>query len=1202
MAEAIKVAVRVRPFNQREKDLKSQLCVKMDGATTSTVGENPKSFTFDYSYWSFDDSAPNFASQDTVMQDIGTVILQNSIQGFNGCLFAYGQTGSGKSYSVMGYKDSPGIIPRSVDAIFEEKKTLEANNSKELRVWISFVEIYNEQVRDLLHAGADITELKVMDHPKLGVYVPGLTEAACCNPDDVQRLMDFGTKKRVTAATQMNATSSRSHAVFTVKVQHLEGAAPEPGKQDQRTALNAKINLVDLAGSERQSKTGAEGATLKEGCAINQSLSSLGLVIKELSEAAGTKKTVPFRASKLTFLLKESLSGNSKTFMIAAISPASDNVEETVSTLRFASSVKKIKLVAKQNKDKKDQLIDSLQEEIKKLKAQMEAGGGSAPADLHDDLQERQRLVEEMNSSYQDQVEKSKEMDKLRSDALADSGLSQDEINASFGVEKDTPFLLNMADDPMLAGCLLYLVPKGKTTSIGNGEDATINLKGQGIPALLCTIENKDNANLVVEKNGKTGRVVLNGKLLQEGQRQTLHHNDKIFLGRAYALKLTVPLDAKGDHDQCLSLEGLEDEWSALEDSPSWCALQMYLEQILRQMAPESAKKLFNEVREGCKMCDEANEITDECRSPDGLRFEVDLTTSIPTSVVVRVWQKDKSAEKQNPDDEWEQLYFWNTHQMAERLERMRDCYEVFSRTGNCEVDELMDPWHEAHPREINQRMLQLEAMLVDMQEHMEMMKHEKETAVNKVVMLWQQDGGGPDLRAVFLAWKTLAVSKHAGKEKAMQQSRSLRRTSSLRAKGPKGDLDGSPATSKSRPEVQAEDDAPAAVPKKPALDQGRSKQAKADAPTPEPKPEGVAKARAKTPAIKKAPIAKGMPSKAGSRVKDEAVPKSQANRGPSEKPAVPKGAPAFNGTTTTTTSTTNETDAVTGANLFVDNTDLGQTTVINDNALPPNEDENGPLETQSLRNELSAAWELCKELQGRLRDQDMKLERHSEELSRWRGVGEDMRMLRHSMDKGEIPNFRKLVASSNPSSVSSPANSRSGSPIRGASAGVTQSQRVLSGPLVTSSMRQVSPTSPRMSPPIPGSGYFPVAPTTSISYHGGDSRIRSHVSPLNRWHTTNVVVKAANNLAQPVMTQSVRDIGMTQSVRDIGTRSPPVPLTARRWAQVVSPAPSMQTMPTVGSINSAPLTFQFSARDDSQGCLSPAPPSGHVRIISHEN
>merc|ERR1719171_2642230 len=148
---------------------------------------------------------------------------------------------------------------------------------------------------------------------------------------------------------------------------------------------------------------------------------------------------------------------------------------------------------------------------------------------------------------------------------------------------------------------------------------------------------NTGNTELTIEKTGSGGRVVVNGKLVQDGESRQLHHNDKIFLGRAYALKLTMPCHAAGEEEEHLSLEGLEDEWSALEDSPSWSGLQMYLAQVLRQMPAEQAKKLFDDVKEGCKLCDEANEISGECRPDDCLHFEVDLTSSVPSSVVIRV-------------------------------------------------------------------------------------------------------------------------------------------------------------------------------------------------------------------------------------------------------------------------------------------------------------------------------------------------------------------------------------------------------------------------------------------------------------------------------------------------------------------------------------------------------------------------------------
>lgn len=205
-----------------------------------------------------------------------------------------------------------------------------------------------------------------MEHPKIGVVIRGLVESPSQFPGDVERLMEFGNKRRVTVATAMNVTSSRSHAVFMVKLhkmaakqQQAQGGIPSSPREgasvvDDRQMTTARINLVDLAGSERQSKANTGGAALREGCAINQSLSALGMVIKALSDAtqkggAGVRgagkgtAVVPFRASNLTFLLKDSLAGNSKTYMIAAVSPASENLEESLSTLHFASSVKAIK-------------------------------------------------------------------------------------------------------------------------------------------------------------------------------------------------------------------------------------------------------------------------------------------------------------------------------------------------------------------------------------------------------------------------------------------------------------------------------------------------------------------------------------------------------------------------------------------------------------------------------------------------------------------------------------------------------------------------------------------------------------------------------------------------------------------------------------------------------------------------------------------
>jgi len=797
MAEAIKVAIRVRPFSQREKDMGATCVIEMEGASTVVTSVEPhKTFTYDFSYWSFNPTDAHFTSQETVMADIGSVVLRNALDGFNGSLFAYGQTGSGKSYSVMGYADQPGIIPRSVSEIFERKSQIEEGGDKELRIWVSYLEIYNEQVRDLLLAGGATSELKVMDHPKLGVYIPGLTEAACQAPEDVQKLMDFGTKKRVVASTQMNATSSRSHAVFTVRLQNLEGSPPAPGKKDERKALSAKINLIDLAGSERQSKTGSEGATLKEGCAINQSLSALGLVIKDLAEAMeksggdrmarrGTdasaggrmarrasdarKPQVAFRASKLTFLLKDSLAGNSKTYMIAAISPSSDSAEESISTLRFASSVKSIKTVATQNKDKKDELIENLQEEIMRLREQSESMGMSGEG-KGEELKEHERLLAYHSREYDKQIEQAKLLDQQREEALADGGLSQDEINEAFGVNKSTPYLLNMAEDPMLAGCLLYFLAEDKITTIGAHKDNIIMLAGIGIQDTLCKVTNTGNTEVIIEKMAVAGRVCVNGKLIKPGEPRTLHHGDKLYLGRAFALKLTMPLDSQGAHaDEGLTLEGLEDEMSALDDSQSWAGLQMYLDQVLSQMPQEQARKLFDDVKLGCKICDEANEVTSECRPNECLHFEVDLTSSVPSSVVIRVLQAEGvtiGPEGEQKVEHWGQLYLWSVEQMGERLERMRDLHQGFVAGTVVEIDVLEDPWHEPHPAEIMRKVKELERLLEERDEENEQLRNHKQYHMGKSLMLWQDSQGSNLLQLVFKSWTTHWTTARRAKNK----------------------------------------------------------------------------------------------------------------------------------------------------------------------------------------------------------------------------------------------------------------------------------------------------------------------------------------------------------------------------------------------------------------------------------------------------
>jgi len=283
------------------------------------------------------------------------------VEGYNGTVFAYGQTGCGKSFSMQGIEEPAtqrGIIPRAFEHIFESITV--ADNSRFL-VHASYLEIYNEDIRDLLSKSTKVEKLEVKEHPDKGVYVKDLSKIACNSISDMEKLMDRGSKNRSVGATLMNADSSRSHSIFTIFIE-----TSEKGADGEEHIKAGKLNLVDLAGSERQAKTGATGGRLKEATKINLSLSALGNVISALVD--GKSKHIPYRDSKLTRLLQDSLGGNTKTLMVACISPADNNFDETLSTLRYANRAKNIKNKPKINEDPKDALLREYQDEITMLK------------------------------------------------------------------------------------------------------------------------------------------------------------------------------------------------------------------------------------------------------------------------------------------------------------------------------------------------------------------------------------------------------------------------------------------------------------------------------------------------------------------------------------------------------------------------------------------------------------------------------------------------------------------------------------------------------------------------------------------------------------------------------------------------------------------------------------------------------------------
>ncbi|XP_023196121.1 kinesin-like protein KIF1B isoform X1 [Xiphophorus maculatus] len=384
---SVKVAVRVRPFNSRETSKESKCIIQMQGNTTTILNpkapkEPAKTFSFDYSYWSHTTPEdPCFASQNRVYNDIGKEMLEHAFEGYNVCIFAYGQTGAGKSYTMMGKQEEgqEGIIPMLCEDLFE--KINEDCNKEELSysVEVSYMEIYCERVRDLLNP-KNKGNLRVREHPLLGPYVEDLSKLAVTSYTDIADLMDAGNKARTVAATNMNETSSRSHAVFTIVFTQKK----HDSETDLTTEKVSKISLVDLAGSERADSTGAKGTRLKEGANINKSLTTLGKVISALAEVdnctSKSKKKkksdfIPYRDSVLTWLLRENLGGNSRTAMVAALSPADINYDETLSTLRYADRAKNIKCNAVINEDPNNKLVRELKDEVARLKELLRAQG-----------------------------------------------------------------------------------------------------------------------------------------------------------------------------------------------------------------------------------------------------------------------------------------------------------------------------------------------------------------------------------------------------------------------------------------------------------------------------------------------------------------------------------------------------------------------------------------------------------------------------------------------------------------------------------------------------------------------------------------------------------------------------------------------------------------------------------------------------------
>uniref|UniRef100_W5NGD1 Kinesin-like protein KIF16B n=1 Tax=Lepisosteus oculatus TaxID=7918 RepID=W5NGD1_LEPOC len=664
---SVRVAVRVRPMNRREKDLDAKFIIQMQGNKTSITNikipegisgdsarERIKTFTYDFSYDSADNKHANYASQEKVFKDLGSDVLKAAFEGYNACIFAYGQTGSGKSYTMMGNPGDQGLIPRICEGLFSRIAGMTRWDEASFRTEVSYLEIYNERVRDLLRRKSTKTyNLRVREHPKDGPYVEDLSKHLVQNYSDVEELMEAGNINRTTASTGMNDVSSRSHAIFTINFTQAKFDAEMPCE------TVSKIHLVDLAGSERADATGATGVRLKEGGNINKSLVTLGNVISALADlsqeavSSHVKKKqvfVPYRDSVLTWLLKDSLGGNSKTIMIATVSPADVNYGETLSTLRYANRAKNIINKPTINEDSNVKLIRELRAEIARLKALLAQGNQIALLDsptalsMEEKLHQNEARVIELTKEWTNKWNETQNILKEETLALRKEGIG-------VVLDSELPHLIGIDDDLLSTGIILYHLKEGRTY-VGRDDAATeqdIVLHGLDLESEHCVFENLNGTVTLIPLNG--AQCSVNGVQIMEPIQ--LNQGAVILLGRTNMFRFNHPKEAAKLREKRKS--GLLSSFSlSMTDLSKSCenlsAVMLYnpgleFERQQREELEklENKRKLIKEMEEKQK-CEKAE--------LERMQQEVESQRKESEQVQLRIRKQEESLKRRSQDIE----------------------------------------------------------------------------------------------------------------------------------------------------------------------------------------------------------------------------------------------------------------------------------------------------------------------------------------------------------------------------------------------------------------------------------------------------------------------------------------------------------------------------------------------------------------------
>eukprot|EP00042_Codosiga_hollandica_P043409 m.411086 g.411086 ORF g.411086 m.411086 type:complete len:1043 (-) comp56548_c0_seq3:106-3234(-) len=718
----IKVAVRVRPFNAGELASAASCVVRMTPTTTSLLHPDssvpPRNFTFDHSYWSHDGfiaqsdgifvpaplaskakasssqpaSSSTYCDQRQVYSDLGVGVLNNAFQGYNASLFAYGQTGSGKSYSILGYGPNRGIVPMFCNDIFAR---IDANKDADVQYQMTFsmLEIYNERVRDLLRSdggpisaparqsrstpalAAGVNTLVVRQHPKTGFFVDGLSQVAVSSYAEIERCMTHGTLNRTTASTLMNETSSRSHMLITIKFKQIIN------RRGQSTTITSDINLVDLAGSERSDTAGTSGDRLKEGSAINLSLTTLGQVISALADKAIGKAgvIVPYRDSVLTKLLHNALGGNSKTVMIAAISPALSSYDETLSTLRYAERVKRIQNKAIVNESPTDRLIRELKEENSRLQKLMSQRGGSDSVEMETIIAANTRELESLNQSWEVKLKEARQAWE------AEVAWQRGSTSLEHG-----PYLTNLNEDPQLSGVIKHLLPEGRTligraeskarpsTASGRAFDFFVKLPGVSIQEEHCVLTRRGD-EVSLKPISSSAHIFVSGAMISTSV--ILKHNDRVVLSPTHLFVFVAALpirrresQVKVDFDsaqrELANAKGL----SSLMNS-SWVAQDPVI-RLLRE-------DLINLM----PMISEANAISEELGK--SVLFEIVVQSGASHDLLDR----SKVAMVKVTDRSQGLVWLWSKAKFVNRKYLMQEVYQSWSAGEALDGDRGRDPF-----------------------------------------------------------------------------------------------------------------------------------------------------------------------------------------------------------------------------------------------------------------------------------------------------------------------------------------------------------------------------------------------------------------------------------------------------------------------------------------------------------------------------